>query len=57
MKRLSDFSGKVKVLCTCLATFATVSNLICTGNTAEFGSNYFAGAATAMAMFMWLEEE
>lgn len=57
MQRIINALGNVRVLSTCLATYATVFNLICTGNPIEFWSNYFAGAATAMAMFMWLEEE
>ena len=57
MRRLIEALTDCRVIATGGATFATIVSVLQAGGTGEFYMHYFAGAATAIAMLMWIEDE
>lgn len=57
MNRLIKALSDCRVIATGGAVFATIVSVLYAHNTGEFYTHYFAGAATATAMLLWLEDE
>ena len=55
MRRLIDFTGSIKVLAGAAAAFATGYSALDTPNINLFYSNYFAGLATGVALWLCLD--
>ena len=55
MRRLIDFTGSIKALACTASAFATGYSMLVTPDINLFYSNYFAGLATGVALWLCLD--
>lgn len=56
MKKLINWLGDYRYIASAFATYAAVYGVVMVRDLDTFYSGYFAGAASVVAMMLWLED-